>query len=464
MAYRILMSAFLLVLWVSPSATAQERPNIILIMCDDLGWGDLSFNNPKSKIQTPHLDEMAKNSLRFSRFYAAAPVCSPTRGSCLTGRHPLRYGITGANKGHLKQSETTITKLAKSRGYATGHFGKWHLGTLTKKIKDSNRGGPKSPQHFAPPWERDFDVCFSTEAKVPTFDPLLKPKQAPRTAWDSIEPDKRNESEVYGTRYWNEKGESVEDDLFGDDSKLIMDRAVKFIGQCAEDKKKFFTVIWFHSPHLPVVAGPRHRKPYESMNVHQRNYFGCITALDEQIGRLRKLLRDKKISEDTIIFFCSDNGPEGNQSAPGLTGGFRGRKRSLYEGGVRVPALIEWPAKIKAGSSTDFPAVTSDYLPTVAQILDVDVSKVHLDGESLAGVWAKGQKERKWPIGFKFGAQKSWVANQFKIYKSKNRDWELYDLIQDPKESQNLAEKEPQTLKKMKSEFEKWEASLAPNQ
>ena len=157
----------------------SERPNVILIMCDDLGWGDVGFNGNKI-IKTPNLDSMANSGIKFDQFYAAAPVCSPTRGSVLTGRHPFRYGIYYANTGHMKKKEFTLAEIMKTKGYRTGHFGKWHLGTLTTKIKDANRGGPKGAKHYSSPQQNGFDICFSTESKVPTWDPMLVPKKIQR--------------------------------------------------------------------------------------------------------------------------------------------------------------------------------------------------------------------------------------------------------------------------------------------
>ena len=171
------LSAAAIVLGGSFSGLRAEDtpPNIILIMADDLGWGDTGFNGNKV-IRTPHLDAMAADGMKFNRFYAAAPVCSPTRASCLTGRHPFRLGIPTANSGHMKTEELTLAELLKKKGYATGHFGKWHLGTLTTKVKDANRGGPRGAAHFSLPSANGFDVFFSTESKVPTWNPMLKPK------------------------------------------------------------------------------------------------------------------------------------------------------------------------------------------------------------------------------------------------------------------------------------------------
>ena len=186
---------------------APSTPNVVLVMCDDLGWGDVGFNGNKV-IKTPQLDKMAAKALRFSRFYSASAVCSPTRASCVTGRNPYRVGVPTANAGHIRSEELTLAELLKKRGYTTGHFGKWHLGTLTKTIKDANRGGPKGVAHYAPPQDHGFDACFSTESKVPTYDPMLKPSEsASGKCWDYIkDPDK---AFPYGTRYWNKHPEVV---------------------------------------------------------------------------------------------------------------------------------------------------------------------------------------------------------------------------------------------------------------
>ena len=154
--------------WVRPAGAAEtgERPNVLLAMTDDQGWGDVGYNG-HATLKTPALDEMARSGLRFQRFYSGAPVRSPTRGSCLTGRHPYRCGIFFANSGHMRKREVTLAEVLRTRGYVTGHFGKWHLGTLTKKVTESNRGGPRGVAHYSPPWLNGFDVCFSTEAQTP---------------------------------------------------------------------------------------------------------------------------------------------------------------------------------------------------------------------------------------------------------------------------------------------------------
>ena len=364
-------------------------PNIILCMADDLGWADPGFNGNKI-IKTPNLDAMAEAGLRFTRFYSAAPVCSPTRGSCLTGRHPYRYGITFANVGHMPKEEITLAEVLKTQGYTTGHFGKWHLGTLTKTEKDSNRGGPRGAKHYSPPWENGFDVCFSTEAKVPTWDPMKKPES----------------NENYGTYYWKEDGTKAKENLEGDDSRIIMDRVIPFVRNAAQQKKPFLTVVWFHTPHLPVIAGAKYRKMYSHYSEDEQHYYGCVTAMDEQMGRLRNQLRELGIADNTMVWFCSDNGPEGKDGKRGRTrgsaGSLRGRKRSLFEGGVRVPALLEWPARVKGGKVTDIPCCTSDYFPTVLDVLNIKIKGLPkpIDGVSLLPLIEGKMKKRPAPIAF----------------------------------------------------------------
>ncbi|MDH3583241.1 MAG: sulfatase-like hydrolase/transferase [Phycisphaerae bacterium] len=466
--FRSLVGALAWLVIVVGPASAADRPNIVLVMCDDLGWGDVGFNG-NQVIRTPHLDAMAAAGMKFNRFYAASAVCSPTRGSVVTGRHPYRYGIPGANSGHMKAQELTLAELLKKLGYATGHFGKWHLGTLTRTVVEANRGGPRGVKHFSPPQSNGFDVCFSTESKVPTYDPMLKPATgASGKGWDYIQD--KSDAAQYNTHYWNERGEMVRDNLEGDNSRVIMDRAIPFIEASAGEGKPFLAVVWFHTPHLPVVAGPKHAGLYAEHDSYARNYFGCITAMDEQVGRLRKSLRDLEVARNTIVTFCSDNGPEGQaKNAPGSAGPFRGRKRDLYEGGVRVPGLLEWPARVKPGSTSDFPAVTSDYLPTILQIVGVKMpDRRPLDGVSLLSVLEGRMTERPQPIGFAYGGKVALTDNRYKLIrtgggrKRKKSDtaagkgYALFDLVIDPGETTDLAAKHPQRAGEMARTLESW--------
>ncbi len=416
-------------------------------MTDDQGWGDVGYRD-HPRLKTPHLDAMASEGVRFERFYAAAPVCSPTRGSCLTGRHPFRYGVFGANRGHLAAQEQNLAMLLRARGYRTGHFGKWHLGVMTTEHRDSNRGGKQnSAKHYAPPWERGFDVCFSTEAKVPTFDPMKKP----------------GSDEPYGTAYWDHTGARVTENLEGDDSRVIMDRVVPFVRDAARREQPFFAVVWFHAPHLPVIAGPDHLARYADVEDRSlRHYFGCVAAIDDQIGRLRRELEQAGVARDTMLWFCSDNGPEGRDGrAPGTQGPLRGRKRSLYEGGVRVPASLVWPARLSK-RVVDTACTTSDYVPTVLDALGVPRGQwpARLDGVSLLPVLAGETRTRSRPICFEHGKAASIIEGRYKLIRPKrDAPWELYDLVEDPREAVDIASDHAARVRRLRRAWEKWHAS-----
>ncbi|HEY8505859.1 MAG TPA: sulfatase-like hydrolase/transferase, partial [Gemmataceae bacterium] len=320
-----------------------------------------------------------------------------------------------------------------------------------------------------------FDVCFPTEAKVPTWDPMRKPKGETGGTWWDPAADPR-EAEDFGTRYWDERGEAVTENLSGDDSRVIMDRPFPFIERAAKQKKPFLAVIWFHAPHLPVVAGPQYTALYAGHPKHHRHYYGCVTAMDEQVGRLRQELARLGVADDTMLWFCADNGPEGSAKFPGSAGPFRGRKRSLHEGGVRVPGVLVWPARVRPGSVTDFPAVTSDYLPTVLAALGVRYPDDRpLDGIDLLPVIDGRVKERDRPIGFQTRDAVSWVTQRYKLIgpadgeharkKPKRadapREWMLFDLLKDPGETADLAAKHPEIVEQMKSELAAWRESCA---
>ena len=170
----------------SNAQQTAKLPNIILVMADDMGWGDVGFNGNQI-IKTPCLDRLAAEGVRMDRFYSAGPLSSPTRASVLTGRNPFRTGVFSANEGILRPEEITLPELLKQAGYTTGHFGKWHLGTLTCKEIDANRGRPENEHLYNPPAWHGYDVAFVTESKVPTFDPMLKPQTNNGRFWDYIQ-------------------------------------------------------------------------------------------------------------------------------------------------------------------------------------------------------------------------------------------------------------------------------------
>ena len=409
---------------------AVQPPNIILMMADDLGYGDTGFNGNEI-IRTPNLDQMAQAGAKLTHFYAGGPVCSPTRGTFLTGRHYYRYGIWSANVGHLPKQEITLARMLKSKGYTTGHFGKWHVGTLSKS--HSPKGpGRKPAENYAPPWERDYDRSFVVESSVPTWDP------------------------------GSDKNPFYDDGLVlsGDDSSLrggaarvVVDRAVPFMEQAVKNDTPFLVVVWFNAPHEPIKAGPEYLAMYEEYG-EAAHYYGCITELDEQVGRIRQSLQDWGIANSTLLCFCSDNGPEGKEprgKKVGVTAGLRGRKRSLYDGGVRVPAIAEWPGRIKAGTVSDVPCSTLDYFPTIAKLTDYRMPDDRpIDGQDLMPILTGQESKRKISIPFRARGNATLVKDRFKLVLPVG---ELYDLSSDWSEERNIASNHPEQVKLMTQEL-----------
>ena len=458
---------FFFILVIIMACQRNQTPNIILIMADDQGWGDVGYNG-HPHLKTPHLDEMAQNGAVFTRFYSAGSVCSPTRASVMTGRHPARMGICSANCGHVRTQEITLAEMVKEKGYRTGHFGKWHLGTLTRDITDANRGGKKENDiHYAPPWDHGFDVSFVTESKVPTWDPMITPPQSAEDVKASL-----MEGGPFGTYYWTGPGHRVTQNLLGDDSRVIMDRVIPFIEESVSSQKAFLSIIWFHAPHLPVLTGEKYRSLYTDLSEDQQHYYGVISALDEQVGRLRNLLKRLGVSENTLIFYTSDNGPETSKDvrdkniphgrAQGITKGLRGRKRSLYEGGIRVPGIVEWPDKISSGTRVDVPCFTSDYFPTIAHVLGIDTQKYQrpYDGENLIPYWNKKKLKRTQPLAFQFNKQYALIDNDHKLYGLSDQASQLYDLGKDAREENDLSSMQPKKFKALQALFRDWDLSV----
>ncbi len=405
-----------------------SRPNVVLCMTDDQGWGDVSYNG-LTKIKTPNLDAMAAAGLRFNRFYAQQ-TCSPTRASVLTGRHPNRIGVFWPGMPFRKQ-ETTIAQLAKQAGYSTGHFGKWHLNGVAgpgKIIPDTDSLAPRSV---------GFDVSFSVSNYF-------------ETDW------------TFGRNGAAEKSA-------GDGSEVIVEEALKFIRTAAEQKKPFLAVVWFgspHSPHKPL--------PTDLEAAGGSGYYGEIIGVDRSLGTLRAGLRKLGIAEDTMVWFSSDNGgwidpnkPDGN----GTNAGLRGRKGDMWEGGVRVPGLIEWPARIKPAVS-EIPAGVVDIFPTLVEVLSLkNEHPLPLDGISLVPLIDGKMTARSQPMGFwQFAGNRqnltpnsgpsAWNDNQYKLLKPKPGVWELYDIAADRTEKTNIASEHPEIVARMKSGLEEWQQSV----
>ena len=427
-----------------------RRPNIVFLMADDLGFGDVGFNGNKV-IKTPHLDKMAADGIRFTRFYSIGPICSPTRASCLTGRHYMRFGMMNVNVGKLPTQEVTLAKLAKAAGYTTGHFGKWHLGTMSKA--ESPRKDPTG--RFGPPWQRGYDVAFATEISCPTWDPAS------------------GKYRQHNSPYWH-NGVKATDNLEGDDSRVLMDRAIPFIEKAVAAGKPFMTTIWFHAPHSPVVAGPKYLAMYGDHPEGGRHYYGCITAMDEQVGRLRAKLAELGVADSTLVMFCSDNGPEGTGKPGkrydayrgafyGTTGGLRGRKRYLYNGGVCVPSAAVWPGTIKPRRVVTMPTSVLDYLPTLCELTGRPAPADRpLDGESVLPMLTGKPQTRRTPLPFATNVRKpytAWIRGDYKLVSNLDADGdadELYHVQNDPSEATDLAAKHPEHVAAMRSELLAW--------
>jgi arylsulfatase A-like enzyme len=398
-------------------------------MTDDQGWGDVSYNGLK-QIQTPTLDAMAAAGLRFNRFYAQQS-CSPSRASVMTGRHPNRMGVFWPGM-PLRRQEVTIAQAAKTAGYVTGHFGKWHLNGVAgpgKVIPDSD---PFSPRRFG------FDESFSVSN--------------------------------YFELDWTFGHNGVPEKVTGDGSEAIVAQALQFIGQVSEKKQPFLVAVWFgspHAPHRPLTA--------DLQTAGGSGYYGELVAVDRSLGTLRRGLRELGIADNTLVWFCSDNGgwidPE-HPDAHGTNAGLRGRKGDMWEGGIRVPAVIEWPAKIKQPVVTEVPAGVIDIYPTLVDILQFKVpNQVQpLDGISLLPLVEGRMQERPQPLGFwqyngsanisTNSGPSAWSDNRYKLVKPAPNRWELYDLTVDRSEQTDVTAQYPEIVERMKAELETWQQSV----
>lgn len=447
------------------AADAPRRPNFVLCMADDQGWGDVGYNgNPD--VQTPVLDELARTAVRFDRFYAAACVCSPTRGSFVTGRHPVRYGVF-AWGWSLRPAEITLAECLQPHGYATGHFGKWHLGTL-------HDGSATSPAG------QGFDE-FASSPNFYENSPLLS----------------RN-------------GRVIHTD--GESSEVTVDLALEFIESAAKQKRPFAAVVWFGNPHGPHEALDELKQPYAALDPKLQNYWGEITGIDRALGKLRRRLRELGVADDTLLLYTSDNGA----AKPGSTGGLRGQKGSLWEGGLRVPGLVEWPARVKQPRVVAAPCGTVDILPTVLAAAGIDYPQAGrpLDGESLLPLIDGATDRRTKPLGFwtypnrgkgmksgdilrelkqadpagtgaglpplsadevqafatkyptaEFPGHAAWTDDRYKLHRipqtQGNGDrFELYDLVADAAETNDLAAAQPERVKAMAAALEAWQRSV----
>ena len=457
------------------NAAKVDRPNVILIMADDLGYGDLGFTGNK-KVKTPVLDRMSREGVRLNRFYSGAPVCTPTRSSVMTGRNAFRTRTFWAGQYPLPSKEITIAEMLHDAGYRTGFFGKWHLGKLTREGNEQFEGAKPRPAEFSPPWEQGFDVCFAAEFSVPTYNPeawdfpwLSVPEgKAKRYIMDR--PLAYGEGTITGSKmarwplnFWREGQRKATNEIAGDSSALITDEAITFIKESAERRKPFLAVIWYFTPHSPVAASNEAREQYPNLPIREQHWFGAITAMDTQIGRVRDELARRGLSDNTLIHFCSDNGPSWVHEL-GSTGPFRGQKGDLYEGGIHVPGIVEWPARLRGGTSLETPLSTDDLLPTIASITGAKLpSDRELDGENVLPILEGKTSKRPQPLYFhslRRSSTTSWEAGaetQSAVIDGRwklltvdgQKTFQLFDLNRDPGEATNLSLKEPSRARRM---------------
>lgn len=449
---------------ISFATNTITRPNIVLIMADDQGWGETGFHG-HPHLKTPVLDEMASRGIRMDRFYSAHVNCSPTRTSILTGRHPIRSGVFGPNWS-TRPEEITIAHILQKAGYRTGHFGKWHVGAVKS-------ASPTNPARMG------FDEFLSHDNFF-ELNPVFSRNGAPPERYE------------------------------GESSEIVVREACRFIQSCAKMQQPFLTLVWFGSPHSPYSALERDLASYAHIeNKQLQNRLAEISAMDRAVGTLRKTLQELRVDGDTLVWYCSDNGI-GHDPRMSFNGPWREKKGSIYEGGVRVPAIIEWPNGIKKPRTTEFPCVTTDILPTILDLLESNQSLPNrpLDGVSLRKMIVDGDDSpRPKPIGFwKYASDgeskndrwmpreltmgttptvsnpsidflnfrhpvarsellgdAAWNDNRFKLVvrgKGTRRQAELYDLIEDPSESRDLASENPERVARMTTELIQWQKSV----
>ncbi len=435
---------------------AGRKPNVIFFLTDDMGWGDLScYGNPELK--TPNIDRLAAEGIRFTQFYSASPICSPSRVGFTTGMFPARWRITSylqTREGNridqqadwLDPKAPTLARTLQAAGYATGHFGKWHM------------GGGRDVLNAPLPQEYGFDESWTT--------------------WEGMGPGIDNDPAAKGTPRFRRTQKFVE-------------KAMDFIRRRKD--RPFYVNIWPNDVHDPHVADPELRSKYDTAPPGHQDFNAVLDEYDRQFGRLLDFIQAEGLAGNTIVIFTSDNGPNPPFQDHRRTGGLRGMKWSLYEGGIRMPFIVRWPGRIPAGRVDERTVVGAvDLLPTVCA-LAVRPAGPEFDGEDMSRAWLGAPQERTRPLFWEYGRNAHFLypAVRYKVGKDKKADdlypdvkndrspnlgvregkWkllvsadgggaELYDIPADPKETTNLAEKEVATAQRLADKALAWRKSL----
>jgi arylsulfatase A len=411
-----------------PKPPEPVRPNMVVVLCDDLGYGDLGcYGHPH--IRTPRLDQFATEGVRLTDCYAAAPVCSPARVGMLTGRTPHRAGVVDwipeNSPMHLRADETTVANLLRDAGYATCHVGKWHC--------NGAFNSPNQPQ----PDVHGFDHWFSTQNNArPT-----------------------HENPINFARNGEEVGA-----LSGFSSELIVDEAIQWLSTGWDQEAPFCLFVWFHSPHEPVASAPEFVAQYpDADNMDQQHYFANVTQIDHAFGRLMDELDSLALRDNTLVHFTSDNGPEtlnryrGAFRSYGRPDPMRAMKLHLYEGGIRVPGLTRYPGHVEAGTESHTAVCGTDILPTLCAAAEVSLSEGRvLDGANALPGYQGRPVLRRRPLYWRYNRALSkpyTVAmrhDDWKLLADENlRQFELYNLIEDPGETTDRTEDAPRVLEKL---------------
>ena len=426
---------------LSAKESKKDRPNFVVILCDDLGYGDLAcYGHPH--IKTPHLDKLATQGMRLTSCYAAAPVCSPSRAGMLTGRTPNRSGvynwIPGNHVMHLRKDEVTVAAMLKNSGYDTAHVGKWHC--------NGKFNSPAQPQ----PGDHGFNHWFATQ--------------------NNAAPSHEN------PRNFVRNGKPV-GPMEGYACQLVADEGVDWLRNGRDKQKPFFLFTCFHEPHEPVASPDKMTAGYSEVarNKLEAEYFANVENMDAAVGKLMAALDELKLADNTLVFFTSDNGPEtlrrygGAARSFGSPGPLRGMKLWLYEGGIRVPFLARWPARLPAGETFDAPVHHFDMYATAAAAAGADLPTDRvMDGVDLTA-YVTGIDTTQAPheyLFFRSGAAQAVRDERWKLMVSApegqpRKEW-LFDLTAEG-EWQDLLAEQPDVAVRLRQALEGHNAEQQPS-
>lgn len=431
-----------------------QKPNIILILADDLGYGDLGTYG-SLRIDTPHLDKMASEGMKFTQFYAASAVCTPTRVSILTGNYPIRYNVSqhfNDREMFLNNNMLTIPKALKKQGYISKHIGKWHLGGLNEvHIKDRENSMPGPLQH-------GFDSYLSMIEDPLYRGPAMREKRLYKDAGKHLAED--DKILPPDNTHW---------------TTLKFKAAGKFIRNSTKNKQPFFLNLWLDAPHAPYEASEKELTDKYKDRTKGKDllYRGMVSQLDKGVGAILNQLKSLGIDKNTLVIFTSDNGP----AYLGSPAHFKGRKTDFHEGGIRVPMIAWWPNSIDKGVITDHIASTIDLLPTFVSLANGNIaSNILIDGIDISSKFTANKPiERKtmfWEISSRYKNSRNYVnvtdqrlsptvnqiarQDKWKLLAREGEILELYNVDEDPYERWNLIKEYPKVANKLHLELQNW--------